>query len=116
MTTNTNTARKPAARKPATRAAATAARATTKVAAKPVAAESKTTKSAKATKPAKVKPLAYTVLTGIDDASFCERVSAKLEAGYELYGSPSVTFNGKNVIVAQALIHKGKKHGKGKKK
>ncbi len=48
----------------------------------------------------------YRLLTGIDDRKFCERVSEALDCGYELYGSPSCTFNGKNVIVAQAVILK----------
>lgn len=125
MTTNQTPARKPATRaaaKPTSRTTTTSARkpATRAAAAKPavkaVVAPAKTAKPAKAPKPVKVEPLAYTVLTGIDDRAFCERVSAKLSEGYELYGSPSLTFNGKNVIVAQALFHKGKKHGKGKKK
>jgi hypothetical protein len=47
---------------------------------------------------------AYRILTGVDDAAFCGRVSEAVELGYKLYGSPSVTFNGQNVIVAQALI------------
>ncbi|HKE45417.1 MAG TPA: DUF1737 domain-containing protein [Steroidobacteraceae bacterium] len=47
---------------------------------------------------------AYRVLTGPDDAAFCHRVSEALELGYQLYGSPAVTFNGDHVIVAQALI------------
>lgn len=46
----------------------------------------------------------YRILTGIDDEKFCHRVSEALALGYHLYASPSVTFNGKNVIVAQALI------------
>lgn len=48
--------------------------------------------------------LAYRVLTGPDDRAFCERVSAALAEGYELHGSPSLTFNGERVIVAQALV------------
>lgn len=48
----------------------------------------------------------YRVLTGPDDANFCNRVSDALDIGYELYGSPSLTYNNKNVIVAQALIWK----------
>jgi hypothetical protein len=48
----------------------------------------------------------YRLLTGIDDSNFCIRVSEALDLGYELYGSPAVTFNGKNVIAAQALILK----------
>lgn len=46
----------------------------------------------------------YRVLTGLDDASFCRRVSKALELGYALYGSPAVTFNGTSVIVAQAVL------------
>ena len=46
----------------------------------------------------------YRLLTGLDDAAFCHRVSEALALGYELYGSPAVTFNGKEVIVAQAII------------
>ncbi len=46
----------------------------------------------------------YRVLTGVDDAAFCHRVSEALALGYVLYGSPAATFDGKNVIVAQALI------------
>lgn len=46
----------------------------------------------------------YRVLTGPDDANFCRRVSEALALGYTLYGSPALTFNGENVIVAQAII------------
>jgi len=56
----------------------------------------------------------YRLLTGIDDSSFCQKVSDALADGYELYGSPSVTFNGKNVIAAQAVVLK--KLPKSKKK
>ena len=48
----------------------------------------------------------YRMLTGIDDAEFCKRVSENLAMGYKLYGSPAATFNGKNVIVIQAVIWK----------
>lgn len=48
--------------------------------------------------------LPYRLLTGPDDASFCARVSAALNEGYELYGSPSATFDGHRVIVAQAVL------------
>ena len=50
----------------------------------------------------------YRVLTGPDDASFCRRVSEALDLGYELHGSPSITFDGERVIVAQALVRPGK--------
>jgi hypothetical protein len=46
----------------------------------------------------------YRLLTGPDDAAFCHRVSEALALGYKLYGSPAATFDGRNVIVAQALI------------
>jgi hypothetical protein len=46
----------------------------------------------------------YRILTGVDDAAFCHRVSEAITLGYRLYGSPAATFNGASVIVAQALI------------
>lgn len=46
----------------------------------------------------------YRLLTGPDDAAFCQRVSEALALGYKLYGSPAATFNGENVIVAQAIV------------
>ena len=46
----------------------------------------------------------YHLLTGKDDAKFCHRVSEALALGYQLYGSPAATFNGQDVIVAQAII------------
>ncbi len=49
-------------------------------------------------------PLAYRLITGPDDRTFCERISAALTEGYVLHGGPAVTFNGTNVICAQALI------------
>jgi hypothetical protein len=52
-------------------------------------------------------PLGYRLITGPDDVEFCERVSALLEDGYELYGSPAVTHGGGRVIVAQALVLPG---------
>ncbi len=48
--------------------------------------------------------LKYRLITGKDDASFCGRISKLVEEGYILYGSPSCTYNGKDVIVAQAVI------------
>ncbi len=52
----------------------------------------------------------YVLLTGKDDAAFCQRVSDRMEDGYELYGSPSITFNifKRHPIVAQALVLKQK--------
>lgn len=46
----------------------------------------------------------YRVLTGPDDASFCRRVSEALSLGYTLHEGPAVTFDGENVIVAQAVV------------
>lgn len=46
----------------------------------------------------------YRVLTGPDDATFCRRVSEALDLGWMLYEGPAVTFDGTNVIVAQALL------------
>lgn len=46
----------------------------------------------------------YRLLTGVDDAQFCRRVSEAIALGYKLYGSPAATFNGQTVIVAQAII------------
>lgn len=46
----------------------------------------------------------YRLLTGPDDAAFCRRVSEALALGYLLYGSPAATFNGQQVIVAQAIV------------
>jgi len=48
--------------------------------------------------------LRYRLITGPDDATFCERVSALLDDGYELHGSPSLTVNGDGVVAAQALV------------
>lgn len=48
--------------------------------------------------------LRYRVLTGPDDESFCERVSAALADGYQLHGGPVLTFDGQRVIVGQALV------------
>lgn len=46
----------------------------------------------------------YRLLTGIDDAAFRKRASETLELGWELYGSPSATYNGTHVVVAQAVM------------
>ena len=49
--------------------------------------------------------LLYRYLTGPDDASFCHRVSAALDRGWQLYGSPTLTFDARigRVICGQAL-------------
>lgn len=112
----------------------TAAKPATSAAAKPVAAKTTSAKTAAAKAVAKapaktagkapaksaakaaapVAPVApeynftkrYKMLTGIDDSSFCDKVVIHLNNGYELYGSPTATFNGKNVIVGQAVVLK----------
>ncbi|MAT21157.1 MAG: hypothetical protein CL419_08540 [Acidimicrobiaceae bacterium] len=48
--------------------------------------------------------LRYRLLTGPDDRSFCERISAALDEGYVLYGSPSITHTPNGVIAAQAVV------------
>lgn len=49
--------------------------------------------------------LLYRYLTGPDDASFCHRVSAALDRGWQLYGSPTLTYDSeaKRTICGQAL-------------
>ena len=54
------------------------------------------------------KRLRYRLITGKDDATFCSRISKLLDEGYELYGSPSVTYNGEHTVAAQAVILKSK--------
>ncbi|MDX2435226.1 MAG: DUF1737 domain-containing protein [Desulfobacterales bacterium] len=45
----------------------------------------------------------YSYLTGPDDESFCNRICEKINNGWELYGNPTLTFDGKSVIAGQAL-------------
>jgi hypothetical protein len=49
---------------------------------------------------------AYRYLTGKDDAAFCHRVSAALNAGWELYGAPTLTFDAARgiVVCGQAIV------------
>jgi hypothetical protein len=48
----------------------------------------------------------YRYLTGVDDASFCHRVTAELNKGWQLYGQPTLTYDPekKRVICGQAII------------
>lgn len=48
----------------------------------------------------------YRYLTGPDDSSFCHRVSKALNEGWQLYGSPSLTYDAdqKRVICSQAVV------------
>ena len=107
MATTSNTSSKAAAKPAAkTTTKAPATKAPARAAAKPAAKApvAKAVAAPKAEKPA--APNRYTILTGVDDSAFCARVSEKLDNGYELYGSPAITFNGKDNIVAQALVLK----------
>jgi hypothetical protein len=117
-----------AAAKPAAKPAAKAA---PKAPAKPVASKRPAAKAA-AKPAAKVapKPAAkaapakavistdkrYKFLSGIDDSNFCQRVSDHLDAGYELYGSPTMVVKGSQIFVGQAIVlkkaPKSKKKGK----
>lgn len=49
-------------------------------------------------------PQVYRLITGPDDQEFCKRVSAALDEGYVLYGSPSITADGGERFVAQAVV------------
>ncbi len=48
----------------------------------------------------------YRYLTGPDDDSFCHRVSAALNRGWDLYGSPALTYDPetKRVICGQVIV------------
>ena len=48
--------------------------------------------------------LSYRLLTGTDDRAFCERVSAAIEQGYQLHGSPSITVANGEIVAAQAVV------------
>ena len=56
----------------------------------------------------------YVLLSGRDDEEFCRRVSDRMDAGYELYGSPAMTFNVLRgyPMVSQALVLKKKSKSK----
>lgn len=48
----------------------------------------------------------YRYLTGPDDSAFCHRVSAALNAGWDLYGNPTLTYDPERqrVIAGQAIV------------
>ena len=48
----------------------------------------------------------YRLLSGTDDAAFCKRVSQALNQGWELHGSPTVSYDPDNrrTICAQAIV------------
>jgi hypothetical protein len=47
----------------------------------------------------------YRSLTGPDDDSFCHRVTAELNKGWQLYGPPTLTYDAekKRVVCGQAI-------------
>ncbi len=48
---------------------------------------------------------AYRLLTGVDDAAFCHRITEALNQGWSLHGSPVLTYDGvrQAVICGQAI-------------
>jgi hypothetical protein len=48
----------------------------------------------------------YRYLTGRDDAAFCHRITEALNRGWQLYGSPTLTYNAETqqVVCGQAII------------
>lgn len=48
----------------------------------------------------------YRFLTGPDDVSFCHRVTAALNQGWELHGSPSLSYNAQTGLMncGQAVV------------
>ncbi len=84
---------------------------TSAVAATPTAGGSPAAPPARTTAPTASEPpegkLRYRLLTGPDDAAFCQRVSDALAEGYQLYGNPTVTHDGQQTIAAQAVIWPG---------
>jgi hypothetical protein len=48
----------------------------------------------------------YRLLTGEGDSAFCKKVSEALNKGWELHGSPAMTFDtaGGRPIAAQAVV------------
>jgi hypothetical protein len=49
---------------------------------------------------------AYRLLTGKDDSAFCHKVTAALAAGWELHGSPTITYDTAKdeTVCAQAVV------------
>jgi hypothetical protein len=48
----------------------------------------------------------YRMLTGGDDAAFCKKVSEALNKGWELYGSPTMSFDSTTgkIVCGQAVV------------
>jgi hypothetical protein len=104
----TTPAKTPIKRAPAAKPAArtTVRTAAAKAAVKPpVSAAAKTAVAvAVADKPDFTKR--YKMLTGVDNSEFCAKVRMHLDNGYALHGSPVMAFNGKDIIVGQAVVLK----------
>lgn len=49
--------------------------------------------------------LIYRFLTGVDDASFCHKVTKALSEGWQLHGSPSYAWHAENqcMMAGQAI-------------
>lgn len=103
----TTPAKTPVKRAPA---AKPAARTTVRSAAKPAAKPAvKTAAKAAVSVAVAAKPdftKRYKMLTGIDNSEFCAKVRLHLDNGYDLHGSPVMAFNGKDIIVGQAVVLK----------
>jgi hypothetical protein len=105
----TTTAKTPVKRTPAAKPAAratvrAAAKPAAKTAAKPAVAAKTAVAVAVADKPDFTKR--FKLLTGIDNSEFCAKVRLHLDNGYALHGSPVMAFNGKDIIVGQAVVLK----------
>jgi hypothetical protein len=105
----TTTAKTPVKRTPAAKPAAratvrAAAKPAAKTAAKPAVAAKTAVAVAVADKPDFTKR--FKMLTGIDNSEFCAKVRLHLDNGYALHGSPVMAFNGKDIIVGQAIVLK----------
>jgi hypothetical protein len=48
----------------------------------------------------------YRYITGPDDAAFCHRITEALNRGWQLYGSPAITYDPEQhrTICGQAII------------
>ena len=104
----TTPAKTPVKRAPAAKPAArttvrSAAKPASKTVAKPAAAKTAVAVEV-ADKPDFTKR--YKMLTGIDNSEFCAKVRLHLDNGYALHGSPVMAFNGKDIIVGQAVVLK----------
>ncbi|SOC12982.1 DUF1737 domain-containing protein [Stappia indica] len=50
--------------------------------------------------------MVYRVLTGVNDAAFCHRVTEALSLGWSLHGAPSLAYDStrRAVICGQAIV------------